>query len=220
MEINLLPWRDEVIAFNKNIFIKLMVGALAISLIITFFGYQLYFSEISYSKNYLKKLEAAKTNLVGKVTVYLGEKKVHEEVDKRINTLEKLQQSRYETIRLLNGVAKLTPKGIYLTKMERKDNQIEIAGTANSNLAIAELMKVVDASPLLDVVSLQKVEKEEGKNVVVTQFNLIITLTMEDANAGDKKLKTDTSNPATEILKMRENQKKKIESNINEAKKP
>lgn len=221
MKINLLPWREEVIAFNKAIFIRLMLGALILSVIALLLGYQLYFSQVSYSQSYLQALEKAKTNLGEKVNLFFNQKKMQEEINKRIIVLKRLQQSRYETVRLLNQIIQVTPKGIYLLKMERKDKQVEILGMTNSNLLITQLMKDINLSPELEIVSLQKVEKSEGKNLVVTQFDLILTLTMDgdQVKKNEAKPKDEINNPATEILKMRENQGKKIESIVNEGKK-
>lgn len=222
MKINLLPWREEVVAFNKAIFIRLMLSALILSVIALLLGYQLYFSQVSHSQSYLKALEEAKTNLGKKVSLFFNQKKMQEEVNKRITVLERLQQSRYETVRLLNQIIKVTPKGIYLLKMERKDKQVEILGMTNSNLLITQLMKDINLSPELEIVSLQKVEKSEGKNLVVTQFDLILTLTMDGHRVKKEATKPqdEINNPATEILKMRENQEKKIENIVNEGKKP
>jgi Tfp pilus assembly protein PilN len=221
VEINLLPWREEILTFNRNIFVRIMTGAVMIAGIIIFFGYQIYFAPVSYSQGYLHALDEAKTNLTGKITAFLSEKGMQEEVNKRMNVLIGLQRDRYKTIRLLNEFAKITPKGIYLQKIERHGNQVEVMGSTNSNLFIAQFLKDIDASDEMDVTSLQKVEQDEGQNVVVTHFNLLAVLTMDqdkaESTSADKK--DEIHNPATEILKMRENQAKKTEELLNQGKK-
>ena len=220
MEINLLPWREEILTFNKNIFIRLMLSALIISAVIIFLGYQLYYAPVSYSQRYLRALEEAKTNLTAKINAFLSRKGTQEEVNKRIGILLNLQRDRYKTIRFLSEITKITPKGIYLEKIERHGNQIEIIGSTNSNLFIAQFLKDIDASGDLDITSLQKVEKTEGQSLVITQFNLLATLTM-DKDTSTKtatEKKDEIHNPATEILKMRENQAKKTEKILDQGK--
>ena len=219
MEINLLPWREEILAFNKNIFIRLMLGAVIASAIIIFLGYQVYFAPVSYTQSYLRALQEAKTNLTAKITAFLTQKSSQEEITKRINLLLSFQHDRYKTIRLLNEITRITPKGIYLKKMDRHGDKIEIDGSSNSNLFIAQFLKDIESSSELNVTSLQKVEKDEGKNFVITQFILFAKLTMEqDTVNRESEKKNEINNPATEILKMRENQRKKEEDILHDKK--
>jgi type IV pilus assembly protein PilN len=176
MDINLLPWREEIIRYNKKIFLRLVLLSLVASTIFLVFAYRMIFAELSYVKSYTSALESAKLNLVGSVNAYMAQKKVQKEMDARIVTLQKFQDDRFSTVRLLNAMVTTVPKGIYLTKLVRNNNQIDIAGVANSNLLIANLMQVVEASPHLKVESLQKVEKTVANDMTVTQFELKLNL--------------------------------------------
>src|SRR3990167_6616403 len=101
-----------------------------------------------------------------------------EEIIARVVVLRNLQVSRFETVRLLSELTKVIPAGIYLKKLSRKNNEVNVAGTANSNLLISQLIKTINHSPELEVTSLQKVEKTETNDSTITQFDLHFMLTM------------------------------------------
>src|SRR3990167_4976198 len=178
MDINLLPWREEIVEYNKKIFSRLMLGAIISGGIFLVFLYYLFFSTINYTKSYTQALEEAKVNLVGNVTTYFNQKKAQKEVGERFLVLQQLQLSRFDTVRLLNDIVKITPKGVYYSALTRDGNQVTLSGSATSNLLISELMRQLQLSPNLGVTSLQKVEKKEGENLVVTHFDLKAALTL------------------------------------------
>lgn len=178
MDINLLPWREEILAYNKKIFSWLILFSLILSVIFLVIAYQFFFAQVSYTEKYMNALNAAKQNLVGSVSAFVNQKKIQDEIATRYATLEKLNQSRYDAVLMMDGLAKITPVGIYITKLARKNNNIEISGVANSNLVIAEFLDAINKSPHLDVVSLDKVEKKEGEKIIETRFDLKAVLTL------------------------------------------
>jgi hypothetical protein len=70
MDINLLPWREEIVGYNKKIFLRLILMALVCAGIFLTFAYHLVFSELGYVKSYMSALESAKVNLAGNVSAY------------------------------------------------------------------------------------------------------------------------------------------------------
>ena len=177
MDINLLPWREEIVEYNKKVFMRLILGALILSGIFLVFIYYLFFSRVSYEVSYTDALEKAKLNLVGNVAAYFSYQKVQKEVNARYIMLQKLQSSRFETIALLNGLARVTPLGIYMKKLVRRGDRLELTGVATSNLLIAQMMQSIEGSKHLKVISLQKVEKTESQHSTVTEFDLQLALT-------------------------------------------
>lgn len=185
MEINLLPWREEIIEYNKKILFRLLLAAIILGGCFLIFAYHLFFAQVSYTKSYTQALEEAKVNLVGNVSAYFTQKKIQKEVSARYLVLQQLQLSRFDTVRFLNEIVKITPKGIYFSTLARNDNQIKISGAANSNLLITEFMQKIQQSLNLKTTSLEKVEKKEGANLIVTHFDLQAALTLPPL-LGDK----------------------------------
>lgn len=179
MEINLLPWRDEILAVNKRLFIRLLMMAVLLSGLAMIVMYHLFFGELTYSKSYTSALERAKVGFVDSVKTYFQYKKTGEEVKKRLEMLRNLQRARFDDVRLLNEITKIIPKGVYLNTITRNNDVVELTGFANSNLLISSFMKVIDQSADLDVMSLKNVQTAEGGGAV-TQFDLRIKLTLQN----------------------------------------
>lgn len=212
MDINLLPWREEIVTYNKKIFLRLMLSVIVLSALFLIFSYNLFFSQVSYTKSYTLSLEQAKTHLVGNLTAFFDQQKVQKEANARFLALQQLQLSRFDTIRLLNDVVKITPKGVYLQSLSRNGNEIKFSGEANSNLLIAELIKAINLSKNLDISSVQKVEKQEGNKLIVEHFDLFAVLTLPSLMGNTKtEEKAPIKNPIETIQKKREEQTKKIE---------
>lgn len=217
MDINLLPWRKEIIEYNKKFFTRLVVAALVLAGIFLIFAYYLFFGRVSYETSYTKALEKAKLNLVGNVTAYFSQQKIQKEVNARYLMLQKLQYSRFETVSLLNAIAKVTPKGVYLNKLIRKNDRVELSGTANSNLLITKMMQSIEASKHLKTISLQKVEKRQDENSMITEFDLQLALTIPSSLSQESSKKAGTmqlQNPITVIQQGRDEQNKKIDDAV------
>lgn len=178
MEINLLPWRDEILSLNKQLFFRLLLMAVLSSGVVVIVMYHIFFGELAYSKSYTSALERAKVGFVDSVKTYFQYKKKGEEVKKRLETLRHLQRSRFDAVRLLNEVTKIIPRGVYLNSITRNSDAVDLIGYASSNLLISSFMEAIDKSTDLDVVSLKNVQTTEGGGAV-TQFDLRIKLTLQ-----------------------------------------
>lgn len=214
MDINLLPWREEVIEHNKKAFMRILLATLILAGFFLIFIYYLFFGRVSYEISYTEALEKAKLNLVGNVTAYFNFQKMQKEVNARYFMLQRLQYSRSETVFLLNEIAKVTPKGVFLNKLIRQGNQVQLFGVANSNLLIAEMMRAIDTSKNLKTISLQKVEKKEAQHSVLTEFDLQLALILPTSLSEESSKKADAlqvQNPITTLQQKKDEQNKKID---------
>lgn len=223
MNINLLPWRDEIIAINKKIFVRLLLSAVALSFIFLLFIHHALYREVNYTKSYIKALHSANAALAGNVAAYLDKQKVQKEIAARFLVLQNLQLSRFDAVRLLNDIVQTTPKGIYLTTMSRDGDQIILSGSANSNLLVSQFMDALRVSPNMEVTSLQKVEKKEGEQLTVTHFDLYVASTLPrltgEITAAEKKQqdeleKMQLKNPVKILQEKRDDQNQKIEDQL------
>ncbi|HLB55756.1 MAG TPA: PilN domain-containing protein [Coxiellaceae bacterium] len=223
MNINLLPWRDEIIAINKKIFLRLMLFAVALSFIFLFFIHHILYTDVNYTENYISALQSANARLAGNVATYLDKEKMQKEIAARFLVLQNLQMSRFDDVRLLNDIVETTPKGIYLTTMSRDGNQIILSGSANSNLLVSQFMEALRVSPNMEVTSLQKVEKNEGDKLTITHFDLYVASTLprltSEAAAAEKKQKDELekmklNNPIKILQEKRDDQNKKIDDQL------
>lgn len=223
MNINLLPWRDEIIALNKKIFLRLMFFAIALSFIFLFFIRHMLYTEVNYTKSYISALQSANASLAGNVASYLDKEKMQKEIAARFLVLQNLQMSRFDDVRLLNDIVETTPKGIYLTTMSRDGDQIILSGSANSNLLVSQFMEALRVSPNMEVTSLQKVEKKEGDQLTITHFYLYVASTLprltNEVAAAEKKQKEELekmqfNNPVKILQEKQDDQNKKIDNQL------
>ena len=215
MEINLLPWREEIITINKKFFLRLIVIAVLAGGGVLVLAHQFFFAQTTYSQSYTRALERAKINLITNISSYFQHKKTYQEIAARVVVLRNLQVSRFETVRLLSELTKVIPAGIYLKKLSRKNNEVNVAGTANSNLLISQLIKTINHSPELEVTSLQKVEKTEANDSTITQFDLHFMLTMSPSGiAPSEKTKSTMTNPIETIQQHREQHNELIDAAV------
>lgn len=179
MEINLLPWRKEVLQYNKKQFFIFFLGALFFSFCFLWIAYSAFFSQTIDAQYYIAALNGAKSRLNKQLTELEKNKPQYQLAENKVKILENLQYNRFTTIKFFNAITKIIPKGIYLLKMSKKGETIEMIGIANSNFLIAELMKSINASRDMTTLSLKKVERVEKNYKSITDFDLqIATRTM------------------------------------------
>lgn len=214
MDINLLPWRAEIIAYNKKVFTRLILSTLVLAGVVLILLYHLFFGQLIYTNSYMRTLESSKVSLLSSITGYFTYKKEEQELTSRFATLQNLQKSRFETIRILNAIVQTIPKGIYLTSLTRKEGQIHVTGVSNSNLLIAQFMRAVNKSSELKVVTLNKVEKVEKKDLSTTDFELNLVLASQESSIKTDKNKTEPffNNPIEHLKKLKDERELKIEN--------
>lgn len=170
--INLLPWREQRREAQKRQFIS-MLGAGAVgSIFLVLVAHLAVGSEIS-SQNY--------------VNAYLQE--VIHQVDSDIDQMNKLKQERNEmiaklkviqtlqgnrplTVHVFDELAKMLPKGIYLTGVSREGSTIILEGSAESNTRVSELMRNIETSQWVTQPVLMEIKTDPTVGGLVNHFQL------------------------------------------------
>jgi len=191
MEINLLPWRKEILSHNRNQFYVLLCVTLLLSAGFLWLVYSEFFSQVIYKKQYIHALQNATTQLKNKTVASEKERKNFELAYTKVRTLENLEYSRFTTIKFFNEITAMVPQGVYFKTLSRTGPIIEITGIANSNFLIAQFIKSINASPNLVVLSLKKVEHTEQNFKSVTEFDLQLAIRFEIFYADEAEKKTD-----------------------------
>ncbi|WP_081125834.1 PilN domain-containing protein [Metallibacterium scheffleri] len=86
-------------------------------------------------------------------------------------------------VHLFDELVKRTPPSVRLTSMAQKGEQLTLEGVAQSNAAVADYMRNLEASPWLGAADLQKTEKKAGDSRMPYDFGLTVKLGMPK-NAG------------------------------------
>jgi len=101
----------------------------------------------------------------------LKEKK--EIAQKRLHLLETLEKERHGPVRLLEQLAVLLPANqLWLTTLKENGPEVRLEGMALSNEILAEYMKRLEASPLIQAVDLVQSSQVSYKDIKVKQFTV------------------------------------------------
>ena len=171
-KINLLPWRDELRKKKQQDFVAgIGAGILGTVLILI-----LVYMHIEGMKEYQNR-----RNQILKDEIAVLDKKIREIKDieekknrllTKIDLIQKLQESRPEIVHLFDELARVTPEGVYLTKLTQIGTTLNMDGKAESNARVSALMRAIDAShwlnsPVLGVI------KNQGKTTgILNDFSL------------------------------------------------
>ncbi|KTD22426.1 PilN domain-containing protein [Legionella londiniensis] len=176
-EINLLPWRElrrerEKKEFNLYLFLGLITAALIVFLI-NFYANQLIENQMH--RNQLLENEIAR--LDKQIKEIEGIKALRQALIARMTIIQNLQATRSLTPRLFDELVKIIPNGVYLTKVERKEDTITLLGYAESNSNISQLMRNIERNQWIQNPDLTEIKKtKEAERQVENEFKLSFNL--------------------------------------------
>ena len=160
--INLLPWRELQREQSKKKFITLLMAVV----IVCFAG--MYMLSVFYGA--LKEGQTLKNNyLSSEITTLDNKIRDIRDLDKKI---EELQSSRNLGTQIMDEVAKIVPAGVYLTKLERKGNQIHVLGKSESNNRLSTMLRQVQSSYLLERPTMQGIVAGDQSSRLLSDFNM------------------------------------------------
>jgi len=166
--INLLPWREEAKQARQTQF-NLMIGvtffvAILISVLIAYFIDGAI--SLQNEKNQYIQSEITKVDQKLKEIEQLREAKNN--LKKRMDLIERLQNTRNLSTHLLDTIASVISPGVYLDSVERKGNSLWIKGLAESNNHLANMLRNIENSQWLTNPLVQQIKVE---NDAVRQLN-------------------------------------------------
>ena len=190
--INLLPWREEAQKAKQKEYFTILtavgLGALALVFIVS----QFYQARIDgqnvrnqFLKNEIKLLDVR----IGEIKT-LNEKKAA--LKERIEVVEQLQRSRNVGTQVLNEIAKILPHGVYLTRLEKQGNRLQVLGKSESNNHLANMIRAIEGSELFIDAVLESITTNEAKRKLLSDFKMRIRIkgladyTVKEVNQGSK----------------------------------
>ncbi|MGC3997935.1 MAG: PilN domain-containing protein [Anaeromyxobacter sp.] len=97
------------------------------------------------------------------------------DLKKKLDTLEVLKKGRSGPVRMLDDLATITPKRLWLTKLDEKGGKITFEGTGGTIDDVSELMKKLKDSKYFADVELKKTETKVVSGMKVVHFTLTAT---------------------------------------------
>ncbi len=102
-------------------------------------------------------------------------KKEKEDLERRVALIELISRSQTRPVYLLDTLADMIPKELWLTSAEEKQNQLRLVGSALSESAVADLMFNLIRSKKFKDVDLNISRKDLVKAPGVVNFEVVCT---------------------------------------------
>jgi len=178
--INLLPWREARREEEKKWFVALFVGALLLAAAILL-GVHLYFSkEISFQNKMNRQLQVEISSLDRKIIQIKTLKEEKGRLLARLLVIEDLQKMRPLIVKIFDELLKVIPDNVDFETVDKVGDLITIFGKAESNAAVANLMRNIKHSSLFMEPNLEIIRSpSDAKQGVITTARREFTLRLK-----------------------------------------
>lgn len=147
--INLLPHREAARKRRREMFYAAL-GASAVAGFVIAGGIWLWFgAQIANQQERNQMLQAEIRKLEAQIKDIASLQEEIASLRARQQAVEDLQADRNMPVHLLNELVKQLPDGVYITNMKQTGNVISLAGVAQSNERVSELLRNLSAGPWL-----------------------------------------------------------------------
>ena len=139
--INLLPHREAARKQKREFFFVTLGIAALVGGIVCGGVYSWYQAQISGQKDKNTFLKKEITKLEGQIKDIAGLQQEIAALRARQSAVEELQGNRNLPVYLLTELARQLPDGVYLTSMKQENQTVLMAGVAQSNERVSELLR-------------------------------------------------------------------------------
>lgn len=156
--INLLPWREQLREERKQRFLVSLVGVVLLAAGLLFLGDRLLQGAIEnqVARNDFVRQEIAL--LDARIKEIKELKGRRQQLLERMKIIQDLQGNRPIIARVFDQLVRTLPDGVYFTNLKMAGKTISIAGAAESNNRVSNLMRNLDGSEWLDAPNLIEVK--------------------------------------------------------------
>lgn len=174
IRINLLPYRPA--RRQKQILQHLgaALGALALAIVISLAVHWMATSKLSGLQDEYGSLRAQNQVLMKEIGKIRNLDKLRADVERKLKLVDRLQHGRFRSFNTFVELAKVIPENVWLTSVSDTGKTIKLSGLGESNNAVANFMRALDASPIFSDVRLQVITRTSVDGANVRQFNLLI----------------------------------------------
>ena len=160
-KINLLPWRDALRQERKKQLTLAVIIAALFAIIVVYLVLQLINNQIDIQQERNRFLNVEIASLDQQIIDIQRLDNEKKRLIQQMDIIQRLQSSRPRVIKILDAFSKVVPKGVTLTKIERKGESITVKGLAQSSARISVFMRQIEQHPIFDVSDLQIVQREQ-----------------------------------------------------------
>ena len=174
--INLLPWREEAQKAKQQEYFTVLAAVALGAFAIVFAVSQFYQARVDgqNARNQFLKNEIQLLDIrIGEINTLKEKKKA---LQQRIDVVEQLQRSRNVGTQVLDEISKIVPAGIYLTRLEKQGNSIQIIGKSESNNHLANMIREIERSDLFTDAILESITSNEARSKLLSDFKMRIRI--------------------------------------------
>ncbi|TFV99581.1 fimbrial assembly protein [Oxalobacteraceae bacterium OM1] len=168
VRINLLPHREEKRRQRKAAFVRLLVlaGLIGLGLQIAYAGFIA--AQIANQNQRNGFIKAENDKLDAQIKEIATLKQEIDGLKARQQAVEDLQSDRNQPVYLMDELVKQVPEGIYLRSLKQENQRVILAGYAQSNERVSELLRnLSNHSPWLerpDLIEIRSTAVGQGKD--------------------------------------------------------
>lgn len=139
--INLLPHRESARKRRREVFFMALGLAVLVGILICSATYSWYLTQIEVQRGRNTFLQAEISRLDGQIKEIANLQAEITSLKARQNAVEDLQGNRNLPVYLLSELVKQLPDGVYLNSLKQENQTVLIAGVAQSNERVSELLR-------------------------------------------------------------------------------
>lgn len=176
--INLLPWREQKREQEKKVFTTILIAcaifAAFIVFIVNYYAAELVSNQVA--RNQILQNEI--NSLEDQIKEIKALKQIRQALISRMSIVQNLQSTRTLMVHLFDELIKVLPPGIYVTKLERKNDMVTLWGYSESNTNISILMRNIESNAWIQNPSLTEIKKmdDEKQQPANNEFKLSFIL--------------------------------------------
>ncbi len=140
-QLNLLPWRLEHIKIRNRVFYSILFVCIMIVFLLMLTVYGVIKSWQTTERENVAYLQCEIQKTLVQVREIANLKSQKEALMKGMDLIHALQDARFSLVYVLDTMVRITPAGLWLTELNRSENQIQLQGVADTNASISELLK-------------------------------------------------------------------------------
>lgn len=173
--INLLPWRDEYRREKQQEFLSVLGFVALVTALAAYLWSSSVTGAIESQQQRNQMLEKEIAALEQQVTEIRELRKRRAELLDRMKVIQALQGERPVIVRYFDELVRAIPEGIYLTKLERVGEVINLQGITESNVRVSALMRNVDESDWFSTPNLSSVQAMPEFGAQASEFTMSFT---------------------------------------------
>ncbi len=170
--INLLPWREELRAERKRQFFGILGLSVVVGVLVAILVHMAFQTKISNQQGRNSFLKTEISQLDKKIREIEKLEKQRDELLKKMQIVQDLQQSRPLVVRLFDELVRQIPTGVYLTDFSRKDKKLNLKGKSESTPRISAFMRNIEKSKWIQKADVSGIKAVKKGTVPTTEFSM------------------------------------------------